>query len=413
MAVTRIWSVVSNLSGVEGYICNPEKTVISLDEYVEMHSSEDGFGSPESLCLVRGINCSPKHAVDQFNFVKEQYDKANNPIQAYHGCISFAENEVTPKETVAISKEFVETVWGDNYQVLLAAHLNTNHLHCHFLINSVSYVDGHMLHAEKAWFIFREVADKICKKYGKSIIENPDRSHKKELTERESAAKDCIERAMTKSKNFSEFIANMQCEPCKFDFSLQNRSWTVLPDGWTVPVVTDKLGAEFTKEKILEVYPDSNNEVVRFTVPSVLERVDLKGYQSTVAEHIKSVISSHLIYSEDVPTRTYLPNKIKKEVSDMSNVLEVMIDKNITNKPMFDRFLLVQTQKLHDLRKRMRRLQIDNVDSGAVNSEIKSTDAIVRCLTAVKESFEREIVIGKSATVKDRTENLEERSKFI
>ena len=37
--------------------------------------------------------------------------------------------------------------------------------HCHFVINSISFVDGkHLWGEEKAWFKFRKVADRICEK---------------------------------------------------------------------------------------------------------------------------------------------------------------------------------------------------------------------------------------------------------
>lgn len=412
MAVTRIWPVISNVSGVQSYIANPDKTVITVEEYNEMHTSDASYEAPEELCLVRGINCSPKHAVEQFNMVKEQYDKANNPIQAYHGCISFAEGEVTAKEAVSIAKEFVESVWGDNYQVLLAAHLNTNHLHCHYLINATSYVDGHMLHAEKAWFIFRQTADEICKKYGKSIIESPDRAKKKELTERESAAKDCLDRAMAKSKSFPEFLANIQSEPCKISFPMQLSSWSILPDGWTVPVITDKLGDDYKKDSIIERYPDAKEEVVRFTVPEVLERVDLKGYQSMVADKIRTVITDNMTYSDEEPSRTYLPLKVKKMTDDASKGLEVMVDNRITDKPMFDRFLLIQNQKLNGLQKRKNRQLDEWPVISELNSEIAKTEDAIRFFGAIRETFDFENVDREDVNVKAREKN-SERGEFI
>ena len=134
MAITKIWAVKSSLSSVSGYIQNPEKTVLEFSEYEELHSDNSDISSsePEMAVLVRGINCSPSICVSQFNLVKEQYDKKDG-IQGYHGCISFAENEVQPKETIDIATEFVKRVWGDNFQVLIGCHTNTQHLHCHFL----------------------------------------------------------------------------------------------------------------------------------------------------------------------------------------------------------------------------------------------------------------------------------------
>ena len=66
-----------------------------------------------------------------------------------------------------IGMEFANEVWGKRFQVVVTTHLNTKHLHCHFVINSISFVDGkHLCGEEKAWFKFRKVADRICEKNG-------------------------------------------------------------------------------------------------------------------------------------------------------------------------------------------------------------------------------------------------------
>ncbi len=76
-----------------------------------------------------------------------------------------------------IGMEFANEVWGKRFQVVVTTHLNTKHLHCHFVINSISFVDGkHLWGEEKAWFKFRKVADRICEKYGLYYDPNPNRS---------------------------------------------------------------------------------------------------------------------------------------------------------------------------------------------------------------------------------------------
>ena len=69
--------------------------------------------------------------------------------------------------------EFANEVWGKRFQVVVTTHLNTKHLHCHYVINSVSFVDGKRVWGdEKAWFKFRLVADQLCEKYG--LYYNPE-----------------------------------------------------------------------------------------------------------------------------------------------------------------------------------------------------------------------------------------------
>ena len=49
------------------------------------------------------------------------------------------------------------------------------HLHCHFVVNSVSFRDGKRLqNKEKAWWYFRHIADEVCLEHGLSVVQNPE-----------------------------------------------------------------------------------------------------------------------------------------------------------------------------------------------------------------------------------------------
>lgn len=60
----------------------------------------------------------------------------------------------------------------------MATHLNTNCVHNHFVMNSVSFKDGKKFnHNKAAYRKMREVSDKLCLEYGLSVIEEPGRSN--------------------------------------------------------------------------------------------------------------------------------------------------------------------------------------------------------------------------------------------
>ena len=83
--------------------------------------------------------------------------------------------EVTPEQAQQIGMEFARKMWGKRFQVVVTTHLNTKHLHCHFVINSVSFVDGKRLKdKEKSWYYFRHIADEICLEHKLSIVEKPE-----------------------------------------------------------------------------------------------------------------------------------------------------------------------------------------------------------------------------------------------
>ena len=79
---------------------------------------------------------------------KQLWGKDSGRMYA-HNVISFhKDEEVTPQEVLDISKEFAERFFS-GYQSLISVHQDRDHLHCHIVTNSVSYIDGKKLHQTK------------------------------------------------------------------------------------------------------------------------------------------------------------------------------------------------------------------------------------------------------------------------
>lgn len=194
MAVSKLWKVTERLGQVIDYATNPEKTAnpeYSQEEYqalkdVLAYAKDEEKTEREFFC--EGINCNVSTARDQFITIKEQYDKTDG-IQAYHGYLSFKENEVTPEQAQQIGMEFANRMWGKRFQVVVTTHLNTKHLHCHFVVNSVSFADGKRLqNNEKSWYYFRHIADEICLEHNLSVVKNPElHQSPKYLTKKDEA----------------------------------------------------------------------------------------------------------------------------------------------------------------------------------------------------------------------------------
>ncbi len=70
--------------------------------------------------------------------------------------------------------KLAEKMWGDRFQVIVATHLNTECLHNHFVVNSVSFADGKHYHDNKANLrLLRHHSDELCREYALSVIEHP------------------------------------------------------------------------------------------------------------------------------------------------------------------------------------------------------------------------------------------------
>lgn len=195
MATTSIWRVKGWLGKVVIYAENPEKTanpkfyadrelteqngqqlsdVIRYavnSEKTQETDSEDGAPLHR---FVSGINCSPATARDEMLAVKKRFGKEDGTV-AYHGYQSFAPGEATPELAHEIGVKLAIRLWGDRYQVIVATHLDKeNHLHNHFVLNTVSFVDGIKYHrTKKDYHDMQTVSDELCREYRLSVIENP------------------------------------------------------------------------------------------------------------------------------------------------------------------------------------------------------------------------------------------------
>ena len=151
------------LSDVIRYAVNSEKT--------QETSSKDGAPLHR---FVSGINCSPATARDEMLAVKKRFGKEDGTV-AYHGYQSFAPGEATPELAHEIGVKLATRLWGDRYQVIIATHLDKeNHLHNHFVLNTVSFADGIKYHrTRKDYHEMQTVSDALCREYRLSVIENP------------------------------------------------------------------------------------------------------------------------------------------------------------------------------------------------------------------------------------------------
>jgi len=195
MATTSIWRVKGWLGKVVVYVENPDKTTNPKSFTDKDMAEQDGQELSDVIryavnsrktqkadnedCavvhrFVSGINCSPSTARDEMLAVKKRFGKESGTV-AYHGYQSFAPGEATPEMAHEIGIKLAARLWGDRYQVIVATHLDKeNHLHNHFVLNTVSFVDGIKYHrTKKDYHDMQTVSDELCREYRLSVIENP------------------------------------------------------------------------------------------------------------------------------------------------------------------------------------------------------------------------------------------------
>lgn len=180
MAVTAIWPIKGRVDQVINYARNPEKTTQSgLSQQASMHVIHGVVEyaanemKTEQRSFVTGLHCREETAAAQFMETKRLWGKVDGRM-CFHGYQAFSQGEVTAEQAHEIGVKLAQELWGDRFEVVVATHCNTGHYHSHFVINSVSFLDGRKFYNSPADYRhMREVSDRLCREYGLSVIQQP------------------------------------------------------------------------------------------------------------------------------------------------------------------------------------------------------------------------------------------------
>ena len=139
--------------------------------------------------FVTAINCQKDIALQQMILTKQRYGKEDGYI-AWHGYQSFKPGEVTPEQCHALGVELARQMWGDRFQVIVTTHLDKEHLHNHFCVNSVSFKNGSKYNFSKRELKrLRDTSDRLCREYGLSVVEHPHKAPTRQVWLDEQAGK--------------------------------------------------------------------------------------------------------------------------------------------------------------------------------------------------------------------------------
>jgi len=173
--------------------------------------------------LVTGINCQPETVYGDFMLTKSLYHKTDGTM-FYHMVQSFPKGaDVDPAVAHAAAQKLVE--YFASHEVLVCTHTDRDHIHSHFIINSVSFDTGKKLHIAKEQLQeLRQRNDEVCMQFSLPVfVPNPNRQKSKRMTigEYHTAARgqskklqlmNIINDCMRHASNRDEFIALMETE---------------------------------------------------------------------------------------------------------------------------------------------------------------------------------------------------------
>ncbi len=193
------------MSAVMNYAMKTEKTLFEGDR------------------LVSGLNCSPETVYHEFINTKLYHGKDSGRMY-YHMVQSFPKGEdVPPKIAHEMAVRLAEHF--KDYEVLICTHTDRDHIHSHFIINSVAFDSGRKFHISTPEIEpIRQLNDRLCMEYGFEICQPKpkyDRTKSMSVTEYHAAVKgeswkmrlmNTIDECMKHAGSKPEFIELMEFE---------------------------------------------------------------------------------------------------------------------------------------------------------------------------------------------------------
>ena len=267
MATTKIWDVSAHVSKLLAYVANKNKTTMEVErgpDNEEMRLAAEMLGLPsdhfatEEKKFVTGINCTPENANEVMLTLLEGISPSD--IQAYHGYQSFKPGEVTPDVAHAIGIQLANELWGEDFPIIVATHIDRGHVHNHFCLSATGF-SGRRYHDCKATYkLMRDTSDRLCREYGLSVIEKPKQQGAKHIAEVHAEKKgiptmrdqiradiDAVANQEFLSKNFYNRMRSLG-----YTFERRGQYLRIKPYGYNKFFRLDKLGAGYTEEDIEE-----------------------------------------------------------------------------------------------------------------------------------------------------------------
>ena len=199
MAIIKFTNSKSTLKHIINYITQEAKTTTEL---------------------ITGKDCTSDNALEEMQTIKNLYNKTTGR-QYIHLVQSFSPNDnLTFEKAHEIGLELANQYKG--FQVLVATHIDKEHIHNHLVINSVSFENGKKFQqSNKDMEKIKEYSNKLCTENGLATIALKGESkvsNNLTLKEYQVATKsqswkmqliNAIDYSMANSLNKNEFISNM------------------------------------------------------------------------------------------------------------------------------------------------------------------------------------------------------------
>ena len=158
MPYIKVISVRNSVAGCLKYIANPDKT--------EGQFYLSSLNCSENISVAEQEFCLTYQHYSHKNFYAHASDNGKSPVKAFHIIQSFKEGECTAGTAHKIGLEWVQSVFGKNFQAVICTHTDREHIHNHICLCPHD-LDGIKFNSnKKSLERIRRISDEICRNYG-------------------------------------------------------------------------------------------------------------------------------------------------------------------------------------------------------------------------------------------------------
>ena len=434
MATTGIWKITERLDNVINYTTNVEKTIngeYTKEPYCNLHNVIEYVEADyktEKQFYVSGINCEKDTALEEMTITKKHFNKTDG-ILGFHAFQSFAEGEVTPELAHQIGVKLAEEMWGDRFEVVVSTHLNTNHIHNHFVINSVSFVDGKRYYDKRETYAeLRRLSDSLCKEYGLSVLKEKAcrnskinfANYQKEYVEKNNyytIAKQDLDRAIEQAYDIKDFEKLMKAMDYEVIYRANKISIRRYPYKKNIRIER-YFGSEYSIDRINERIETTHAPRIPFieVFGNAKYVIDKSNYKKPKYVGIYGLYLHYCYLLKVFPNkypRQKLSPQIRADIRKMDKISEeakLLVSNNLKTNEQFFSFKTEKENKLNDLTDKRSKLWYRHKKSkNKEEKEIlsKQIDEINKELEPIrKEVVLCEDILDRSKVIEKNYQNL-------
>ncbi len=327
MAVTKIHPIKKTLYSAVNYIISKEKT--------------------DEQKLVYSKNCIDRFAYIQFENTRKTH-KVKGTVLAHHLIQSFLPDEVDVDTAHKIGKKLCDKILGNDYEYVLATHIDKGHIHNHIIFNNVSYNTGKCYQSnKKSYYKIRNESDKLCKdnnlividKYYSEYVKKFKRAKTntnyydiKKMNTFKSKLKYSIDKAILQANSYDQFLKIMSDKGYEIKFGKHIAFKHSTQSKFTR---SKSINENYTEESIRNRIEDSSKKYKLYLEGSIIDIENnskvqkYKAYKLWARKHnLKTMAASVVYIRNNNLTHATIGSSLNKHIEELQTVSNTIISCN-------------------------------------------------------------------------------------